>query len=338
MTPRQQLDALINQFGPRIRNAFLVAIQDIVDEALLIELITAIQNNDAERAFAVLNMSDASLRPLVVQLEAAFEAGGVYTGKTFPKYLNTTNGRAVFRFDVRNERAEKWLREHSSSLITGIQDDARTIVRNALTDGMERGLNPRNVALDIVGRVATDGSRMGGAIGLTPNQDGWVRSARNKLQRLDESYFTLELRDKRFDPTVAKAIREGRALDSDTIEKLITRYKSNALKYRGEMIGRTEAIQSLNQAEYEATRQAVDSGATSESAVKREWDSAGDKRVRPTHVKMNGQRVGMLEPFVSPSGARMMFPGDTSLGAPASEVVACRCRVRTVIDWAADLD
>lgn len=339
MTPRQQLEALADTLPDDIREAFLAAIQDVADNAVLDEVIAAIERGDADAAFRALNMNDVAMRPLTVALEQAFERGGIAKGLTFPRRLNTSNGRAVFRFDVRNARAEKWLREQSGSLVTRITDDTRVIVRDALTIGMEQGRNPRNVALDIVGRVdPSTGRRVGGSIGLTKGQDRWARRAGERLRDLDASYFGMELRDKRFDRTVQAAIDKGEPLSADTINKLVNRYRDNALRFRGEQIGRTEGIQALNRSEWEATKQAVDLGATSESAVEREWDSAGDGRVRPTHKRMNGQRRALDEPFVSPSGDRLMFPGDTSLGADADEVVACRCRVRTVIDWLAGID
>jgi hypothetical protein len=38
---------------------------------------------------------------------------------------------------------------------------------------------------------------------------------------------------------------------------------------------------------------------------------------------------------VSPSGARMMFPGDFSLGAPPEEIINCRCVVKHRVDFLA---
>jgi hypothetical protein len=339
MTPRQKLEQLIDLFIPDLRSAFLAAIQDIVDNVILNSVIMAIQDGDVEAAFRAIGYSPAAMRPLTAAIERAFEMGGVMTGNTFPKYLNTYSGRAVFRFDVRNIRAEAWLRDKSSTLVGRIEDETRTNVRTALIVGMQDGRNPRNVALDIVGRIdKASGRRVGGIIGLTEQQDYWVRGTRTKLIQLDKSYFNLELRDKRFDRTVAAAIRDGKPLTTDVVDKLVNRYKDNALKYRGDTIARTEAMQSLNASEWEATKQAVALGATKTDAVQREWDSAGDKRVRFSHSRLDGQRVGLDTPFTAPSGARMMHPGDTSLGASADEVVGCRCRVRTVIDWLTDLD
>jgi hypothetical protein len=339
VTPRQRLDALVDEFAPQIRMAFLAAIQDVVDTAILNRVIEAIRRGDPEAAFRALGYSEAAMRPLTAMLEKAFETGGVLTGATFPKYINTTDGRGVFRFDVRNSRAEAYLREQSSSLITRIENDTRANIRNVLTTGMEAGRNPRNVALDIVGRMGPDGHRVGGIVGLTQQQEFWVQNYRLKLETLDPAHERLELRRKGSDGVVNRAIRTGKPLPPETIEKLVTAYKNNALRYRGEAIGRTEALQSLNRAEWEATKQAVAMGATKESAVAREWDDTGDGRTRPSHRALNGQRVGLDEPFVSPlTGARMMHPGDVSLGAPAREIVMCRCRVRTVIDWLADIE
>ncbi|AHJ10702.1 putative head morphogenesis protein [Rhizobium phage vB_RglS_P106B] len=339
-TARQTLDYLIDLFEPRIRDAFLAAIQNVTDDAIIIDMITAIENGDPERAFQALGFSPAAMRPLTEAIEQAFEQGGILTGDNFPEYLNTPSGRTVFRFDVRNARSEAWLRDHSSQLITRLTDEARENVQSVLQRGMIDGRNPRSVALDIVGRIdPTTKQRTGGIVGLTRNQELWVANTRRDLVNLDERYFTRELRDKRFDRIVARAIADERRLPADTIDKIVTAYKNNALRYRGESIGRTEAIQSLNRSEWEAHMQAVDMGALRKGDVSRHWDSAGDSRVRWSHKRMdalyNEKGVGLDEPFVSPSGAIMMYPGDTSLGAPADEVIMCRCRVRLKADFLA---
>jgi len=65
------------------------------------------------------------------------------------------------------------------------------------------------------------------------------------------------------------------------------------------------------------------------------WVSSRDHRVRRkragrvddhSSTGFDGQTVPVDEPFVSPtSGARMMHPGDRSLGAPGVEIYNCRC-------------
>ncbi len=332
--PRKELEGLFDRFVPKLRSAFQIAISDVVDNAVLKDLIAAVKANQINTVFKLLGFSEAAMRPLTAAIEETFETGGIFVGRTFPKILNTSDGRMIFRFNVKNERAESWLRNNSSALVGRLEDEARTNVRNTLQAGMSDGRNPRKVALDIVGRMNRQtGHREGGIIGLSKNQESWVRSARTKLTTLDKNYFDLQLRDKRFDSTVAKAIESGKPLSGEVVDKLMDRYKANALKKRALDIAQTETIQSLNRADYEATKQAVDSGAVRNGAVTREWDTTGLDNVRNSHRGMDGQKVGLDEAFTTPRGDRLMFPGDRSLNAPAREIVNCHCRVKTVVDW-----
>lgn len=337
LTPRQQLDALLDSQPPQVAAAFRAAIQDVVDNVILAQVVEAIERNDVEAAWRALGYSRAAMNPLVLALEQVFQNGGVMMAATFPRFIpDATGTKSVFRFNMRDPEAERWLRDKSSTLITGIEADIRTNVRDTLTAGLEAGRNPRSVALDIVGRINQQtGQREGGIIGLADHQELWARSARQKLLTLDAGYFDLALRDKRFDATVQKAILDEKPFPVDVVDKLISRYRANALRYRGETIGRTEALAALNRSEWESTRQAFTQtgGLVGASAVTREWDTAGDNHVRSSHRAMDRQRVGLDEPFVTPRGERLMHPGDTSLGASAQETIACRCRVRTVVDF-----
>ena len=350
-----KLQRLVERFAPEIAQAFLEAIQDITDRAIIRELIAAIEAGDINRAIASLGLSDAAFRSLSAAVERAFEVGGVTTSATFPREVQTPITRTVFRFDVRNSRAEAWLRDHSSALVREIAEETRAVVRTTIQTGMVDGRNPRSTALDLVGRVnRKTGNREGGMIGLTNQQSGWVRNARNDLaelnglldagltpkqlaKKIDASpYFNRARRMPSGDAIIKRKLLAGQRIDADMTEKLLTHYKSSLLQYRGETIGRTESINSLNQSEHEAINQAVEQGMIKEAAVKRVWDAAGDARVRQDHRMMDGQTVGLNEPFTFPDGTKAMFPGDRSLHAPGDQVINCRCIARTVVDWLAD--
>lgn len=333
----RDLEALLERLAPELAASFRVAIADVTDNVILQQVIDAIERNDFEAAFRALGFSTVSFNGFIASLQAAFESAGVVTMASFPKFVTGADGiKTVLRFNVRDPRAEEWLRDKSSSLITGIEQDIRHAVRTTLEAGLADGRNPRKIALDIVGRVnQSTGHREGGVIGLGEREEYWSRNARIKLTTLDQGYFDLALRDKRFDSIVRDAIAGGKPLPIETVDRLIDRYRANALQHRGEVIGRTEAIHALNRAEWLATVQAVEQGNLSANAVTRVWDSAGDNRVRPSHRALDGQKVvGIQEPFVSPvTGARMMHPGDTTMGAGGPDVIACRCHVRTEVDW-----
>lgn len=54
------------------------------------------------------------------------------------------------------------------------------------------------------------------------------------------------------------------------------------------------------------------------------WHTHMDGKERPSHADANRQIVPIDEPFIV-GGYMMMFPLDSSLGAPAEQIVNCRC-------------
>jgi hypothetical protein len=122
----------------------------------------------------------------------------------------------------------------------------------------------------------------------------------------------------------AQSIAEGLGI-SETMALLRERLTHlNAM--RAERIARTEIVAASNAGSF--------AGAQSLGEVLTKiWLSSPDSRTRGTkptdpssHVALNGQEKEMNEAFVEGrTGARMMFPGDSSLGAGANNVANCRC-------------
>lgn len=330
-----ELQKLLDKFAPPIRDAIIQGMREIRDGVLLSQLIELIERGDERAVLRALGINQAVFSPVWVAISQAFEAGGLALMAGLPQRVTGADGiRTMLRFNPRNERAEAWLRQESSALITGLEEDTRQSVRATLQRGLAEGRNPRNVALDIVGRFNREtGRREGGAVGLNAQNIAWRDSLRQKLLTLDDGYFEMGLRDKRFDQIVRDAIAAGKPLSAETVDKLVNRYEDNALRHRGEMIGRTEALAAIQTSRHEAVRQAVEQSDIPLSAVKKIWDTAGDSRVRHSHKELDGVAVGIDEPFVTVNGHRLLYPHDTSLNAPASELVMCRCRVRYKIPF-----
>jgi hypothetical protein len=328
ITTKQALyDLLLTKYDKRIADGFLASIEDIRTQADINWLVSAIEANDAENAFNALHMQDEAFTPMVEEIRAGYLDSGEATTEGMP---------TVIRFSVRNVRAEKWLTEQSSDLIKDIVSDQKDLVRGVLADGMSRGDNPRQTALDLVGRVV-GGKRQGGMIGLTAQQEGFARNARDELLSLDPHYFTRTLRDRRFDSLIAKAIETKTPIPASKVRAIVQRYKDRLLKWRGDMIGRTESLNALRAAKDEAFRQGIDKGAINPATVKRIWETAGDNRVRDSHEAMEGQTVSLNEAFTTPRGRKMMFPGDASLGAGPEEIIGCRCNVDYDVDFLAQI-
>lgn len=63
-------------------------------------------------------------------------------------------------------------------------------------------------------------------------------------------------------------------------------------------------------------------------AVRKRWVATLDGRTRHSHRAMDGVTVAYNEPFVTPLGSVMQYPGDRD--GKAGDVYNCRCTVRTV--------
>jgi hypothetical protein len=100
------------------------------------------------------------------------------------------------------------------------------------------------------------------------------------------------------------------------------------LMARAEAIVRTE----VNRAFSVATQARLSQVAGETPGLKKQWLTAGDARVRPTHVMVEGAVVGANERFIV-GGYQALYPRDPVL--PARESVNCRCRVVPVVDAAA---
>lgn len=223
------------------------------------------------------------------------------------------------------------IRETAATLITRLTQGEIDQARAFLADGMARGTGARSVALDLVGRISrATGNREGGLIGLSGPYRDYVATARAELASTDpallRNYLSRNQRDRRYDRAVARAIETGKPVPPETARTAVTRYSARLVRLRGEVIARTEGLPAIRAAKHEAYQQLADDGRVDVMDIVRGWSTNEDGRQRDTHDAMNGQEVRGLDiPFTSPSGAQMMYPGDTSRGAPASETVACRC-------------
>ena len=65
---------------------------------------------------------------------------------------------------------------------------------------------------------------------------------------------------------------------------------------------------------------------SSDYEVQKFWINTKDKRTRRSHLLMTQDRIAINQPFIV-GGTPMMYPGE--VGAPASEVVNCRCVMAT---------
>ena len=111
-------------------------------------------------------------------------------------------------------------------------------------------------------------------------------------------------------------------IDAPNLDKLIIDYKKRAIKYRADMIARTEIITAESNGRYLGWTQAVEAGLADPNGMKR-WSAASGERTCDTCGAMNGKSVKWDEPF--PNGvfnppAHVMCRCSTSFLDPESEL------------------
>lgn len=133
---------------------------------------------------------------------------------------------------------------------------------------------------------------------------------------------------KEIDSVTLKLLRAALAdgvAEGESIPQLAKRiddlYLDEIIPNRSTTIASTEVVSASNFASHEAASQFSGQYGIQ---LKKQWLATEDDRTRPTHADADGQEVDLDEPF-DVGGAQLMYPGDFSLGAPASEIIRCRC-------------
>jgi hypothetical protein len=320
-TTRAHIEALIAKLEPALRKAFEQALDAWRSNIDLDAVAEALQRGDVNGAVRAANIQPQALNAFLTAREGAFEAAG--TAELASLRLNII-------FNARHLRGEQQLSQYGAQFVQGVTDDAKAMLRTALTDSLSRGHGAKAAAKSIRGMI-----------GLTDSQAGWAINLRRKLETDPKALLTefesdgYKLRDKRLDGIVRRAVKAEKPIAAADIEKIVTTYQNRAIRWRAENIARTETLRAVQAGNFEAYQQAVESGKVAAQDVRKVWNSAQDNRVRDTHRALSGESVGLNESFVSPSGARLRYPLDPT--APLAEVVNCRCNLTYRVDHLANI-
>jgi hypothetical protein len=160
----------------------------------------------------------------------------------------------------RNGKIATFLDQYRMDKIRELSDEQEQLVRNVVTNGMAAGHPPAKIA-----------SLIREHIGLTPYQAQQVANYRSDLKTLNMTALQRELRDKRFDMPVARAIADGTALSPGQVDRFTAQYHDNWLRLRASTIARTEALHAANMGGRLSIEQVVEDGATSGFDVERTW-------------------------------------------------------------------
>ena len=313
--PVERIEALLDTAEPRIARAFVAAINGLRGELDLAEVERLLLAGDFEGA---LRLTQTVAEQLGQASTVTFFSAGQDTA-TFLSGLDL--GTIVF--DQVNTRAVQAMQANNLRLISEYTSEQRAATRLALLDGIARGLNPRDQA-----RNFRD------SVGLTERQQAAVINYRRLLEGSaadQREAATRALATKTDQKSAKAAARLGKPFKPEHIDRMVERYRARYVKYRAEVIARTEALRSVHQGVEEGYQQAIDAGKLDAQDLIRTWDSSKDARVRTTHKALNGQRRGWGGTWQTVNGV-LRFPGDPN--AVAEETVQCRCVLTTRIKGA----
>jgi hypothetical protein len=174
------------------------------------------------------------------------------------------------KFDVANQAAINWARAHAAALVVDILEDARFAIKTLIADGIEKGRTIR-VTAKLLQRI----------IGLTSRQSEQVVKLYDRL--------------------------ESEGLDSADIDDEVNAYSTQLLKDRADTIASTETMRASNKGQQILWEQAVEEGHLTGLEL-REWITTPDDRLCPVCEAMDGQTVGLVEPFTDEDGNEYEVP------------------------------
>lgn len=260
---------------------------------------------------------------LTTVLRAAPSVGNLYVNSFITaaqdtaRFLNREVAQLVVDFDQTNPFAQQVMREEKLRMIREFTQKQRAATQRALLDGITQGNNPRQQA-----RAFRD------SIGLTESQVRAVNNYKRMLEEGDRAVLDRALRDKRFDPSIRRALDSGEPLTRTQMNKMVERYRERSIKHRSEVIARTEALRSVHQGKHNMYMQAIEAGELDPSNLENEWQTSLRPNVRDSHSAMHGQKVPFGQPFFSGLGNQALHPGAFGV---AEEDIQCVCTVGTRI-------
>lgn len=183
-------------------------------------------------------------------------------------------------FTIANPRVGEWIREQSAARVVQISADTRAGIMRSLTNAAESGWSATRTANLIKPQI-----------GL---HDAWADAVSNRAKEWAEAGKTQE-----------------------SIDREVVRYSNQLRQARALNIARTESTKANSAGQREAWAQAVDDGLMDQATATRVWIMSPG--ACPACQALDGQEVGLDEPFVGDDGEQYDDAGDPH--------PSCRCAV-----------
>jgi hypothetical protein len=337
---------LIAELEPEIHRAFMASVTDLQANVDWRALLDALTRTDIEGAIAALNINEAAWAEYSSKMTQAYALAGASTAAQIQAQ---GLGGIGTRFRMTNPGAQEWMRQNVANRVVGFSEEQTQVARMVIEAGFGRGQGPRNIAVDLAGRMQ-GGSRAGGVLGLDAPRAARLQAVTQGMRTADgvrdlvivRQDGKLALRYKvnaATEQRIIRAYKAGTAVpEADRLSS--ERQFSNALlKSRADTVASTETANAVMSARDEQWQQLAESKGLDKSAIIKTWHHrrGATKESRPDHVAMSGQSVrGLDTPFVFPDGTSMQHAHDPAGGA--KHVISCGCDTTYRLDHSMGLE
>lgn len=292
-------------------------IQEIFDAVrgrfTLTEIQSLLQTDPQRLVLAIEEAATQELQArLIPEIEMTMIASGNYGAMI--ELLPKGAFAAPYAFSLSAPFTAAYIQEYTARHIREIAQNTAAAIAQTINRNESRSINPITTAREVRQNI-----------GLTARQEQAVANYRLALENGSKDALQRQLRDARFDSTVARAIADDKPLSKEQIDKMVTRYRERYIKYRSEVIARTEQLIAVSVGQ----RQSMLQGNVS-PRLRRDWVYTHDGRERHWHATvplLNPDGIRVDEQYLTqpPSGVEMLdMPRDPN--GSAANIILCRCR------------
>lgn len=311
MTEQERLEQLLDQQEATIQRAFRQFLAQMNSDTVAAALTAKLEANDVPGAMAIVDSYIIQLSNVIPTVAAAV---GAFTATELTNTVRAAIPEQVnaISFDPSWPRAAEIIQQHRADFLEHFTQEQRAATSQALARSFREGTHVRQAAREFRN-----------SIGMTPRDEQAVANYRTLLESRSKQALTRDLRDRRSDVTIERAIERNRPLTEKQIDTMVDRYRRNMLAQRAETVAITETTRAASEARDEATRQMIDQTGIEEDRIEEIWNATRDNRTRSFHASMNGQRRALGVPFTDGLGNSLRYPGDPK--APLRTIIRCRC-------------
>lgn len=241
----------------------------MTDAEILRAIQSGIIDNLFEKALSDAVLSEAFM-PVRDRMRENVTSGVKYFAKDLP-VKKTVN----FAFDNLSPDVVRAVKQLESRVITDLEDSVRETVRQRVLRGIVDGESASKIARDLRS-----------VVGLSPSQQTAVDTYEKLLRDGSKRALDRQLRDKRFDKTVAKG-----SLSDEQVTRMTEAYRKRSIAHNADTVARTAVLDSQKLGQALSYEQAVQQGIIDGSQLQKTWVGVMDDRERDEHVAMEGETV-----------------------------------------------